>query len=759
MGKYWTIMLSVLLVSLLLPNVAAYNDSLKVVVTVERDNYEVGEVVNFWVHVFDKGDYVDADVLNVTVGFTPANVIQTSVGVYQGAYTVKPTDDYVFISAEATRGTDDDEDYAFCDIGSGGGEEWRYLDVAVTFDDPRDQYVQPGDAVELTITVEEDGVRMDPDSLDVEIDDDSIDHERVETGVYEAVFEVPEDLTAGMEYDVYVSAEDGDAYGSGWEHFSVVYYSIYYHNISLSETSTTFELYVADNLGWGVEGAEVRLEYDDDYMWDTPPVVVEDVTDAEGMAEFTLAYEDVSYLFIRGNATFENFSQDFTGYLDVPHEYNSTPPMSEGFYVQSTDAPYVDSGIVRQNYTAYFDGAPWVNKVVYYYVIEENYTPTQVLEHGSLTTGLDGSFFVTFNDTGNPVSVHFESPAPRTADDYDWDEDDDQVYHEDRDYVYFYDSFPITIEDFAWDEDNITITCDGLWLGAWNTLEADISNAPSDATYMVSWMIGNVEEMMDLYNFTTPEWECWGGYESDAQLYLDNGTHRADLMLPSFFPADEDYTLLVGWYSPSEGYMPHWNRLVLTPDGVAERPVEPVVLENITISANGTAVEVKVGEGVVFEHGGYEVEFVLTEVTASSATLKLNGSDEPITIDLGETVEVDTDGNGLADLAITLESVDVAAQTAVFKFAPIEEIAPPEPFPWLVVILIVGAVIAAAVVISLAYVSRRGKTPPPTPYAAVQPGAPVVEVIALGKAPESGPSEWEAPQEPGGGYYPPPPPP
>jgi hypothetical protein len=109
------------------------------------------------VHVFDKDEYITPDNLTVTIGDGASIVPMTekSVGIYEGTYALKESDALfggTIIKATAIYGKNHDT-YSPIYITVHSSEISEEFMVLVKLDDHSDYTAQPGDIVEITVTV------------------------------------------------------------------------------------------------------------------------------------------------------------------------------------------------------------------------------------------------------------------------------------------------------------------------------------------------------------------------------------------------------------------------------------------------------------------------------------------------------------------------------------------------------------------------------------------------------------------------------
>jgi hypothetical protein len=564
-----TVILSILmLVCAIVPQAAATNDSLEVIVTVEKGDYLPGNQIVITVHVFDKDVYVSADDITVSVGYYPSeervNLTEVQTGVYEGTYTIKPVDTLVTITATANRGTDSDTDYTFFDLEDEVDDEVDFS-VAIKLDDPNDYEAEPGDSVEITVTVKENGTLVDPDTFQLRINDMSQSYSHAGTGTYTAIYDIPSALNRGDRYDIDAYAEKDNMDDFDSDSFYVMFFMVCYHEITKTNTSTTFDIYVSDMTGKAVVGASVSISYDDDDFGGTPEITQDGTTDSQGKARFTITYQEMSNIDVEGTVTHGTNSQDFDGTIWISTGMGIIPeePRDEGFDVIDTGdlKVYLPGDTVNRQYIAYMDAIPWANKEIYYYVTEGYSPPYEVIKKGTVNTDSSGRFSVTFTAPQEMVILNFKTGRPKTPEDYIYDEDDDLVYDGDMEFVITSSGADLPMLD--WDDD-VSVSVDKLMVGGPTAVRVSAGSVPSDARVIAAWFVGSAEEYLDMvttaaFNY---QWQCWTGM-SGTVLSKTNGNYAGELLLPEFMPQDEDYTIIAGWIS-SDGEA-HMNYVVLKP--------------------------------------------------------------------------------------------------------------------------------------------------------------------------------------------------
>ena len=123
------IVILILFLVSMIPTVAADNDSMKVIILVDKDqDYRIGDTVTVTVHVFDKAKHITADDVSVIIessslyGVDSRNILVTekNTGIYQGTFVIRDKDvskyDSVSIQATAEYAKKDDSHYRYLDL-------------------------------------------------------------------------------------------------------------------------------------------------------------------------------------------------------------------------------------------------------------------------------------------------------------------------------------------------------------------------------------------------------------------------------------------------------------------------------------------------------------------------------------------------------------------------------------------------------------------------------------------------------------------
>ncbi|MCK4717994.1 MAG: fibronectin type III domain-containing protein, partial [Thermoplasmata archaeon] len=138
--------------------------------------------------------------------------------------------------------------------------------------------------------------------------------------------------------------------------------------------------------------------------------------------------------------------------------------------------------------------------------------------------------------------------------------------------------------------------------------------------------------------------------------------------------------------------------------------------EDITISASGTTKTIGVFNGVNFTKGGEDYVAMIYAVTSAKVTVIIGSNLQATTptvqwvnVTVGSTMNVDTDGNGKSDLAITANSVDATAQTTSMTLKTLAEEEDDDGNGMLIAIILV--VVIVVVLLLVVMMKKKGGAP------------------------------------------------
>ncbi len=581
MRKVLAVTMTLFFIIGLLPTVCASNDSMKVLLFLEGpDNdsgYKVGDNVAVEVRVFDKGQPKDADTSpTVTLNKYGSNereitVEKVGTGIYSGSFTIMESDgDYINVYAEATLGKENETDFSY-DEDEGFGWVWivgeENLEVEFEFsDNPLSDIVAfPGDTIDMTITVKNNGIRINPDYFSLTADEEEIEYTNPSIGVFKASYTISLTITESTSIDIRAEAEYNDDHASDGGDIDVNFYSVWYHRVSITDSHAQFELCVADISGKAVEGADIDFDYDTDDEGNSRS----GITDSEGKSFFTIRHDSASSIWIEGTVVYSGKTQNFDGHIDLSDEepgsdIEEPSPYADFQVIYQQNAGEIGMGeTVTLEYIAYEEAIPLPDQLIYYYI----YTDEEFISSGSTITDSNAKFTITFMtpEYMGAVELEFESPFDK---EYSWehaDTDDELVYREDDDYMFI--SSVTSIESYFGDPDeSIVIETSPLKIGGKTTITASMPD--SEGYYAFVWVLVGEYTLEDVVQDPRLEWEPWASiYPIPYNLVtVEDDEFTQEVILPEFLPNDETYTILIFFLDPDALDFPyHWNYVHVRP--------------------------------------------------------------------------------------------------------------------------------------------------------------------------------------------------
>ena len=573
----------------MMPTASAHDDSMKVIVTVDSyKQYAVGDTVTCYVYVFDKGAYVNADenpliILNKyyenqrnsTNPDDGITVSKIGTGKYKVTFSIWETDgSYISIYASATYGkssvTDDiyNSDYDSKYISITTAEVETGLSVTVTIDNYYEAYpFESGDTVDLTATVKYNDVKVTPDEFELKVgyggygvgdyeNEDFVSCTNPSVGVYKGSYTIPSITESTTFYIEPFASYNGINYTPySWTIFSLDFFAVYYHELSVTETQADFEIYVSDLNGNVISGAVVSFSYDNDNNWNTPEVSVQETTDATGKASFTITYTNVSYISDwDAYANASGKSQRFYIYIDTPYEYEYISSYGLSIIDRTEDGTVESGQFVTKQYQAYLNGTKLNNADIYYYA----YNSTSIISYGKRTTDSEGKFTISFT-LYDSINIVFESGSGAHGQTYDWntgtyhDSNDGLEYYSDTEYVYV---STYTMDLYPWFDPNVTIEIEPLKTGG----ETNITVSMPDSAGMIAvtvWAPGSPGEESD--------WDACVYTGTVTFLERIGDVFKGSITIPEFMPKDSNYTIMAYVFDPAT-YDYHLNYITVKPD-------------------------------------------------------------------------------------------------------------------------------------------------------------------------------------------------
>jgi len=569
----------VLILAVFLPNVAADNDSMKLLLTLDQKDYSSGDTGKVTVHVFDKGEYVESDEIpNCTIKAgdysdeieREITLEKKSTGIYESDFKIFTSDaddfDRMTIYGDATYGksdeTDteynmDDDSQSFNPRSSDDTEE----EVSVTIiNAPVSAF--PGDTFTLRIEVEKGGGLADADDLDIKYelayeedgpDEDDLPYDKVGTGIYEATMEVPKNIKESCSIDIEAEATIYGESDSDFESVKIDFLSVWYNKGSVGQTMCTFDVYVADADGKAVSDADIKLNWDEAQRSSGKDATK--LTDSSGKASFEITYEEDTYsLEIGGKVLKDGKTQYFSGEIELKEDGEEDGDWDEPDDYGMDVVLKKDSLSGKSPYTlecrVFLDGQRISKKEVYYYL----YNDVKVIAHGAVTTDIDGefSFKFSYSTSGSydSIQAYFET----VYGDYEgWSWDDRENTLDGKEYAYETENIWFESDDLPnidFDDSSIKISVEKLKRGG--LTEVTVTGIPEDFMPYISWVPASVNSVQDIEEWENRfGWEQWGGEGLMAQgTSISSGKGTTKLMIPEFMPSGK-YTIFAGYVDTS----------------------------------------------------------------------------------------------------------------------------------------------------------------------------------------------------------------
>ncbi|MCI0478917.1 hypothetical protein L0Y59_00015, partial [Candidatus Uhrbacteria bacterium] len=559
-------------------------------IAAEDVRYRVGDVVDVYVYVYDKGVLVNvpgAENGNVSIVKSTSHNLNQNIedlpveaigaGTYKASYVIPANEYTLYFFYEVTRGDDHEEvtdadDALRIDV-------YTLSNVAdVTFYGQDGISAYPGETVTATVSVTRDGnpysisgfdrlVLRSPDGDDTNISD----YTEISDGRYEVKVSVPQTKMSG---DYVLIADPRDA-SQDTATIRVKVLDVWYHDIDLVGTTASFEVGVADSLGQPVDDADIAL-----FRWGQ--LIAEGSTNESGLELFSLTgVGDTQYL--TGYVVSGLLNQSIGGQV-----FNTErTPAAHGFdIIYEGDAIFygVSQEITRQ-YTAYYDGVP-LDSDIYYYVTAEGLNfglgedvgpahvdgTAQAVAAGAADSDALGKFSIAFDTPGTQSLLLFDfESAFANPQGNDFDRDDNRVYE--------------TWPENQWDGDpgHYAYAVQGELDGA-EDVNADSGDyklgeptevkleLPDDFTAFEDgigafWVVGEADpaSLNGPDAFAELEWVSWtpGGTDVYIAPSEDGGGYVGKYVVPAFIGDDTKITFVAGYVDSSAG-TPHFNSDVVS---------------------------------------------------------------------------------------------------------------------------------------------------------------------------------------------------
>ncbi len=534
-----------MMVMVLLPVASAENgwgddDAYFITITAAEGTYNIGDEVTVTVHVFDAGEYAEVDNVTLMVGsiFTTreVQVEEGATGRWAGTFTIEEDDvlfAYVYLSAEAFIEGISVED----------GMGMVYLEETAIMEDPLviTQTVSPpgvymsiGDTKKVTWKITHKGTPVDPEFIELQLDEDGNSQEvqpsKMSTGVYEYTYTMASTpRSMRVSFELWAEYDTGTETIEGSNDVSLIlnHLHVWAKKVAVSATSASFEVYVANLTGSAVEAAAINVNYfyhDED--GDPVSKKSNGTTDTSGRALIDFAYNDLGTeqyeVDMEGKVTAQGKEQTVEFTLAVRAEPGDEPdvPEDDGFDVIAGKDIFDFDKTANLPATAYFDGETMNAAEVYWYAV----SPNAVINKGTKTTAVDGTFSVDFRTPKKGdasykiVTTYFETPV----------EDGSTMYYGDEETIMV---SSVNIDDTP-DSFIDAIGMKGTYV------PVTISYSGADETWVCAIMLSNDPSPGNLER--VPGWTYWtespieGMYGDMAQY--DGSKFTGDIFIPETMP-------------------------------------------------------------------------------------------------------------------------------------------------------------------------------------------------------------------------------
>ena len=595
-GKLIAILMVTAVVLGALPFTAAESDSMRVIMTSDSGEYQVGDTIQVFIHVFEKGLPDDADSIEVTLvthwQHFPVNLTaqRVSRGLYSVSYTVQDGDYYANFHADVVVGNDVDSADLNLDVVTPG------VEVSVMFDHSSFVSANPGDTLQASVLVTYRGNPVDADSFDplqVVYGDGTYENltaNRISPGHYNISVPI-KNIHYSDNAVLRVDAHYVNDHSMGTAQIFINPMGVWYHPISLTGGTATFKLGVADSMGRAVSGADIYLD-NNGHMDRTHYI-----TDSNGTATIIVpqTYEGAH---ISGYVLNGSMNQSFNGMINNEPDQIPNPNGHHFDVIPTTLVNYYNvSETITREYTAYNNSVPMQNKVIYYYIVSSPYKisehlmgidgiPNKVVRNGSATTDDLGKFTLNLPAPANQsvLNIFFEAPIgpnqynynPLNPNDH-LDTDDNMVYEEDQDTIYVMGGNP-------WNSPDVRISVGSLVLGGPTSISVVFPTPTEKDVVFLAWSALNdadsaaIKEhggFMSQFN-TVQEWQPWTGSAGFVPLHrTDGGTFTGTAYIPAFMGGNQNISFM-GLYVDVNSGLEYGNIVVVAPgQGGSSTPAGP----------------------------------------------------------------------------------------------------------------------------------------------------------------------------------------
>ena len=614
MGVLTILLLFINVTTLAIADSDWYHDdsSTKLILFPDDKTYKIGDEVTIMLYMFDKAIPVDASEEPIITLFSyegynrisnePNDMItveKKDTGVYKISFKIFTSDieydefdgseEYVSIrvKAEGIYGKDSENDFTY-----NIANDDVYIDVLLSdegisieieFDDMSDRYSSPGDTVEFTITIKDDGLLTDDLNLEVEYktyeyfeyyedyEDWKIifDIQNPSPGINKGKFIINANLEKPTNYQIRAFIDENDNgecdndYDSETEkyiyekrdnlYFYVYFYSIWFHELNIISTNANFEICVADIDGKAVSGIDVNLtakaeQFVYDPVWNYTHTDYVEIysdtksTDILGEANFEFNYDVTDSFKITGTVGTSKKYQEFEKYIYLDDERESETeekPSEYGFDVTENikNDYYLKGSNVNRNYKTYLEGEILSSDdpPVYWYA----FTEYDFVKADTAEIENNGQINIDFTAPNDICYIDFVGEVGEKIEGYEDNETtiDGKEYDEARDQIY--------IDKDELSNSKIDLKVTNLKIGGRTKVKAKTELNTENIEYIVLlWTMGEYDDSGN--NLLETEWSKWdhlSGPPTYFYLSKEGNEFVGEFVIPEFMPNDVKYTV------------------------------------------------------------------------------------------------------------------------------------------------------------------------------------------------------------------------
>lgn len=368
----------------------ADNDALTVIVLIKDGNYHVGDIVEYFVHVFHKGTLADADSEPlIQIGWYGIGAVQRiGTGVYCGNATIDRStaaSGFFQIVATATlgkSGPDDrsyDEAFGLAEVLVPANSSTGF-EVYASLKSTSEPIIAPGTTLILGVLTTNAGSPVTPENLHVELDVDELGIDSqdlptimIGTGDYEIQYKVPLSNTSfGLAFLTRASYNGEKRYSVPY--ITVDFFGVYARLAEKNDTGAVMEFLISSTDGKAVQGAYLDMTY----FFDNKRSVPENhlyvgPTDANGSLRVGMDIPSgaESVHFYGWANTTALSQQNIGGYIQLVQAKSASSP-GKGIFgvVDLTEAPRPGAGHVwPMKFRIFNDTVTWANREVECFVV------------------------------------------------------------------------------------------------------------------------------------------------------------------------------------------------------------------------------------------------------------------------------------------------------------------------------------------------------------------------------------------------------